>query len=223
MLENLDHRIFMLVYGGDAQGGVPMLMVGLTMIGSGWSILAFLPMLTVPRMRRFAAYLCGTLIANAPVVYFVKMLVRRPRPFVTIHHVLPLFGGPTDFSFPSGHAAGSFCFSVFVATVLLARKPRRWRDVLAAAGVMAVAAGIAVSRVYLGVHFPGDVTAGALIGGAIGYVGARAYLPSKRTNKRDGSRLPDTHTNGPSAEGPIPPSTPPPTPPDGVVAQGQTL
>ena len=192
MLENLDHRIFMLVYGGDAPGDVLMVMVGLTMIGSGWSILAFLPMLAVPRLRRFAAYLCGTLIANAPVVYLVKMLVRRPRPFVTLEHVLPLFGGPTDFSFPSGHAAGSFCFSIFVTTVCLAQKPRRSRDLALAAAAVGVSAAIAVSRVYLGVHFPGDVTGGALLGGAIGYAGARAYLPPKAGDRHPSPKAP-TH------------------------------
>jgi membrane-associated phospholipid phosphatase len=41
--------------------------------------------------------------------------------------------------------------------------------------LMAVATSIGLSRVYLGVHFPGDVAAGAILGGAIGTLGGRAY------------------------------------------------
>jgi membrane-associated phospholipid phosphatase len=64
---------------------------------------------------------------------------------------------PSSSSFPSGHSAGAFAFAIGTG------------HVLPAAGIplRALAALIAYSRVHTGVHYPGDVLAGALLGGAI--------------------------------------------------------
>jgi undecaprenyl-diphosphatase len=75
----------------------------------------------------------------------------RPRGF----H--PLVAVPHSSSFPSGHATMSFA----CATVLCALAPK------AAPAFVALAAAIAYSRLYLGVHWPLDVAAGAALGVAI--------------------------------------------------------
>jgi undecaprenyl-diphosphatase len=78
---------------------------------------------------------------------------------------------PTSTSFPSGHSASGFAFADAVAATLPA----------VAVPIRGLAVVIAYSRVHTGVHYPGDVIVGALIGGTIGEsVGALARGLSRR-------------------------------------------
>lgn len=88
--------------------------------------------------------------------YGVKVLVARPRPFMLDPSHTLLIAPPGGFSFPSGHALASFLAATIIAFSPVARG---WK---AAAWIMA--ALIAFSRLYLFVHFPTDVLAGAIIG-----------------------------------------------------------
>jgi undecaprenyl-diphosphatase len=169
-----DAHLFRILHQALSGGAVVLfVMAALTVVGSGWSMLAFLPLLVRRATRRFGGALVGTLVATSLVVFTIKHLARRARPCACLEGVQALvFAAPTDPSFPSGHAAGSFAFAAFVAVVLLrgpARSPRQW---LLAAAVLLLASGVALSRVALGVHFPGDVAGGALIGGVMGAYGA---------------------------------------------------
>ena len=87
----------------------------------------------------------------------IKFAVRRPRP--QIPGLPPLQGTTTGLSFPSAHAATSF------AGALVYR-----RRGLPAAPLYGLAGGMALSRVYLGVHYPSDVVAGAVLGTALAAV-----------------------------------------------------
>jgi membrane-associated phospholipid phosphatase len=71
---------------------------------------------------------------------------------------------PTSRSLPSGHAASAFAFSTGAGHVL-------YRE---GAALRALAALVAYSRIHTGVHFPGDVVLGALIGTACAQVTTRA-------------------------------------------------
>ncbi len=88
----------------------------------------------------------------------VKLLVSRPRP--PVEHLQAVTGS----SFPSGHStqASAFWFSLALAAHTARAAPLLTRS-LAAAAVLLVAA-VALSRVYLGVHYPSDVIAGVLLG-----------------------------------------------------------
>lgn len=177
----LDVRIFRWMHETFSDGGWLALMCVLTVIGSGWGALMILPLVAAPPTRRFAASLIATLAASAIVVFALKAIVQRKRPYLVVPGVRALvFEAPTDFSFPSGHAAGSFTFATFVAVVLvrharLAPKKRKRRIALSVLALVA-ALGVAMSRCALGVHFPGDVLAGAILGTTAGWLGARWHL-----------------------------------------------
>lgn len=100
-------------------------------------------------LRIAAATLGATVLSQA-----LKRSLTRKRPDVSIVGFEPLAANPDAFSFPSGHTAAAF--SVAVA---LAGEP-------AGLGPLALllAVGIGLSRVYLGAHYPLDVTAGAILG-----------------------------------------------------------
>jgi undecaprenyl-diphosphatase len=112
------------------------------------------------RLRREAVLLAATIIWGWLVNSLVKAAVGRPRPMIVPH--LTEAGGQ---SFPSGHSFNAAVVYIAIAlafAAMSARRGVRW-TVIAVAVVLSVA--IAVSRVWLGVHFPSDVAAGWL-GGA---------------------------------------------------------
>ena len=86
-----------------------------------------------------------------------KLLVTRPRP--DLH--APVIAMPADLSFPSSHAMVAGAFAVALA---LSLRPRPSPGVVAAAALAALV--VALSRLYLQVHYPSDVAAGVVAGAA---------------------------------------------------------
>jgi undecaprenyl-diphosphatase len=97
----------------------------------------------------------GTVPLTLGLNYLLKRAIRRERP--VIEGLEPFGRVPRSRSFPSAHAATSFAGAVRIAALV----PRRRGTLLAAAAAMAL------TRPYLGVHYPSDVVAGAAVGTAI--------------------------------------------------------
>jgi undecaprenyl-diphosphatase len=105
----------------------------------------------------------------------IKHAVGRPRPAAALGGIDALMGSPSSSSFPSGHAATSFAAAVVLALAVPRLAPL----------VFCLAAAIAFSRLYVGVHYPSDVAGGAVLGVAV----ATALLLLLRTLRRPRSRL----------------------------------
>ena len=145
--------------------------VWLSRIGS-WGLIWLALGIALALLRRNARAFVLVLLADAAAYglsYGVKAAVGERRP----HGYDPLVGLPHSSSFPSGHATMSFA----CATVLAALEPR------SAPALFALAAAIAYSRLYLGVHWPLDVLAGAAFGVAT------ALLLLAIARRRSGTRL----------------------------------
>jgi undecaprenyl-diphosphatase len=177
----LDVRVCLYLQETFGHGGWLALMSALTVIGSGWGILLLLPLFASPRTRLFAAHLLASIVLTAIVVFSLKEIIHRTRPYLVVPNIHALvFDAPTSPSCPSGHAAGSFTFAMFIGVVMVshaARASTQRKRRLALAIVMLVAAfGISISRCVLGVHFPLDILLGAVIGSVSGALGARFHL-----------------------------------------------
>ena len=112
------------------------------------------------RLRREAVLLAATIMGGWILNTLVKFAVGRPRPLIVPH--LTEAG---DQSFPSVHRFNSAVVYIAIALAFAAMSPRRSvRWTLVALAIL-LSLAVAVSRVWLGVHFPSDVAAGWL-GGA---------------------------------------------------------
>jgi undecaprenyl-diphosphatase len=104
----------------------------------------------------FMLVTAGVLTADM-LALLLKLVGGRERPFLADPEQDPLVGTPLDLSFPSGHAATSFAGATLLA----------WYAPRLAVPLYALAALVAWSRVYVGVHYPFDIVAGALLGIAV--------------------------------------------------------
>ncbi len=121
-------------------------------------------------------------LAAAALALAVGQLVSRiwgePRPFVAHPRLVhPLVPHGSDASFPSDHATTAFA----IATAIWLR----WR--LAGAIALVLAGALAVGRVAVGVHYPGDVVAGAALGSAAAV--ALWWPPARRLTDAVADRL----------------------------------
>lgn len=120
-----------------------------------WIALSLAFLLFKPTRKAGAMALCAMLLGLIVTNLTIKPLVERARPWLE-WPILPLVAEHDPNSFPSGHTCAAFAAGLSWMKVL----PWKWGK--AAALVAAVCMGL--SRLYVGVHYPADVLAGALIG-----------------------------------------------------------
>lgn len=109
------------------------------------------------RALRHAIEFVFITIATYAIVQTIKIITVVPRPFVAIPDINALLPYQSGYSFPSMHAA----LSVAIATIITLH----YRRLGVLLYVFAIA--VALSRIYVGVHYPKDVIVGGMLGFAI--------------------------------------------------------
>lgn len=151
-MQALDHRIVAWMSGLDLPLVTPVMKLASTIGGSGLVFVGIGLWVALRRHRvAVGVAVVAAVVASEIASGALKRVFDRPRPSVTYADVHPLIPVPASASMPSGHAWTAFAAATVLCVVLPNR--RTW--------LLALATLIAVSRVYLGVHYPSDVVAGA--------------------------------------------------------------
>jgi undecaprenyl-diphosphatase len=157
-MSSMDRMLFLAVNHRLPFPGGDFLMAVLSDRRAGLCLAGGLILLLFTIQGRHAAGAIGLTLAAVLLANLgadcLKLLVQRVRPCHVIGSTRLLVGCTGSFAFPSNHASNLFAIAgVAWATGL----PWRWPAAL-------IALGGGISRVYLGVHYPGDVVAGAILG-----------------------------------------------------------
>ncbi|CUS47856.1 MAG: Membrane-associated phospholipid phosphatase [Idiomarinaceae bacterium HL-53] len=102
-----------------------------------------------------------------PTYWLLKNTLKRQRPYQRNLRFKSLIIAHDQFSFPSGHTTAAFMFAALCSTVMPS-----WTLL-----VYLWASAIGLSRVALGVHYPGDIIAGALLGTGLAYTVLTIGIP----------------------------------------------
>lgn len=156
MIQQMDFRILDWIQANLRTPWLDWLVPKITFLGNGgwfWILLTIL-LLLIRKHRRCGITMMAGLIMCGVVVLLMKNGFARARPCWINTEIELLISSPKDYSFPSGHSMAGFASSL----ILLFHDERT--------GIFAVilAVLIALSRLYLYVHFPTDVLAGSLLG-----------------------------------------------------------
>jgi undecaprenyl-diphosphatase len=140
-------------------------------LGDGWIWYALL--LSLPLVYGFeglhaSLHMTVTATVGLALYKLIKNRAVRERPYIT-HCAIECASAPLDrYSFPSGHTMHAVCFTLKTTSYFA-----EWTSVLIALTLL-----IALSRVVLGLHYPTDVAAGAVLGGSLGTVSVLLGAPS---------------------------------------------
>jgi undecaprenyl-diphosphatase len=151
-----------------------VVMVGLSIIGRGGAmwIAITIALVIMDRGRLRAAGVVAVALALSFVMtdLVIKPIVARSRPFEASVATRVIDRRPLTYSFPSGHAASSVAAAITLSQLWPAGRVVLW----------SLATLVAMSRIYVGVHYPLDVLGGALLGLACAWVANRVMVVSFR-------------------------------------------
>jgi alpha-mannosidase/mannosylglycerate hydrolase len=164
-LGDLDTRLYVAITSSRSVVTVALAigLAAINIVGAIWWLFGLAALRMRGIGRRGLAIVLTIALGIVPawlVAELLKPVFQRPRPFLVVPGVDVLISRPTSFSFPSGDTAAAFGAAVALGYAL----PRlRWPAIL-------IATGIALARVATGVHYPGDILGGALVGIPFGIV-----------------------------------------------------
>ena len=170
---SFDEALFHSMNQAGSDPVLDVLMVAVSLLALTYVIILIGPLLWHWKHRELALDAVVLVLVTGVIVYLLKLLLMRERPFEVLTEVniltgpLASAGGP---SMPSGHTARAFALGTF----LFLSERCRWRPLAIGLAIM-----VGVSRIYLGVHWPSDVLAGARLGIALGAV---MYWAGKEDN-----------------------------------------
>lgn len=175
-LEKLDQELFL--YLNEQQN--PFLDTVMVIVSDKYFWIPFylgLIVYLVYRYRYQSMTMLGMAIAAVGLADFVasgifKPFFARPRPChnAEISAMVNLVQGcGGQFGFMSSHAATAFALAVFF-NLILSNRYTIFKIVLVVWAIV-----VSYSRIYLGVHYPGDIVGGAILGGFLAYVSAMGY------------------------------------------------
>lgn len=129
-------------------------------------------------LLKSALYVGVAIGVDGVLTYGLKYAVDRPRPFAKYPEQIVGYGSETSGSFPSGHTSVAFT----TATALSLKYPK-WYVMVPA---FAWAGSVGYSRMNLGMHYPSDVVAGALLGAGSAYATyfVNEWFWKKQQNRR---------------------------------------
>jgi undecaprenyl-diphosphatase len=174
--QSLDTQVLLFINHGTANTLFDILMPALSSQGY-LLVLPFLLYLIISSADRkdargkiFLSAALWAIVISCCAVYLsgwvedvLKNAIARERPCRTIDGIRLILACPKSYSLPSGHAISSFAFAVPLFYLSRGYMMMSWRIY-----PLILASLIAFSRMYLGVHYPTDVLAGAVLGTAIG-------------------------------------------------------
>ncbi|HML05257.1 MAG TPA: phosphatase PAP2 family protein [Methanobacterium sp.] len=168
---NYNEILFFYINKGMENSFLNFIMPILTDFGSllAWCLLCGLLYIFGGEKAKKVAFLgLIALFLSNVAVYLLKPLIAEPRPFLVLSNVHQLIPETEIYSFPSGHTASSFAaVTVIGSKYNFIVKNKKYRLIYP---LLAFAALIGFSRVYIGVHYPLDIVFGALIGILCGLV-----------------------------------------------------
>lgn len=160
-VSKIENRFLLWAHSKTANKLVAKIARNVSRLGDGWFYLLISSIAYLFAGNIGKLFFWTTLFAYAielSLYFLLKNTIKRPRP-KNIEGLNALIKPSDTFSFPSGHTAGAFVYATIASFFV------PWVAPLA----FFIAISIGLSRVLLGVHYPSDIAAGALLGAFTGF------------------------------------------------------
>ncbi len=161
-VSRFDLRLFRAIFNYRRDSFLPAFFRVISFIGGGYFYFLFAIYMYFAQPELFKPTMFVSLIGfgiHLPIYFILKNMIRRVRPF-NAHNDIDNMVYPIDeFSFPSGHTAAAFLVAFIISHFIPAL----------AVYMYIYASLVGLSRIYVGVHYPSDIIAGAAFGTGVGW------------------------------------------------------